>query len=66
LIVNDRRVRYGDLFLFGDERFPRPAQPPKTQRLEATPPTVVHGYYWAGAKPVLPVDSGDIIDVDTC
>jgi acetamidase/formamidase len=41
-----------------------PSQP-KTHRLEATPATVAYGYYWAEAKPVLRIDSGDIIDVDT-
>jgi acetamidase/formamidase len=41
------------------------AHPPKTHRLEATPATVAYGYYWADAKPVLRIDSGDIIDVDT-
>jgi acetamidase/formamidase len=41
------------------------AHPPKTHRLEATPTTVVYGYYWSEAKPVLRIDSGDIIDVDT-
>jgi len=34
-------------------------------RLEATPDTVAYGYYWAEAKPVLRIPSGDIIDVDT-
>jgi len=38
---------------------------PKTHRLEATPSTVAYGYYWADATPVLRIDSGDIIDVDT-
>jgi len=38
---------------------------PKTHRLEATPSTVAYGYYWAGARPVLRIASGDIIDVDT-
>src|SRR5690242_389654 len=38
---------------------------PKTHRLEATPSTVVYGYYWSEAKPALHIDSGDIIDVDT-
>src|SRR5205809_5199336 len=38
---------------------------PKTHRLEATPGTVAYGYYWAGARPVLRIASGDIIDVDT-
>jgi acetamidase/formamidase len=41
------------------------AQAQKTHRLEATPSTVVYGYYWAEAKPALRIDSGDIIDVDT-
>jgi acetamidase/formamidase len=41
------------------------AHPPKTHRLEATPATVAYGYYWAVAPPVLRIDSGDIIDVDT-
>ncbi|HKD55516.1 MAG TPA: acetamidase/formamidase family protein [Steroidobacteraceae bacterium] len=39
--------------------------PPRAHRLEATPATVVYGYYWADAAPVLHIDSGDIIDVDT-
>jgi acetamidase/formamidase len=38
---------------------------PKTHRLEATPETVVYGYYWSEAKPALRIASGDIIDVDT-
>ena len=38
---------------------------PRTHRLEATPQTVAYGYYWAEAKPVLRIVSGDIIDVDT-
>src|SRR5688572_6195733 len=37
----------------------------KTHRLPATPETVAYGYYWAEAKPVLHIASGDIIDVDT-
>jgi acetamidase/formamidase len=41
------------------------AHTPKTHRLEATPATVAYGYYWAEAPPVLRIDSGDIIDVDT-
>jgi acetamidase/formamidase len=39
--------------------------PPETHRLEATPSTVAYGYYWSDAAPVLSIDSGDIIDVDT-
>jgi acetamidase/formamidase len=41
------------------------AREPKVHRLEATPATVVYGYYWADAKPALRIESGDIIDVDT-
>ena len=41
------------------------AHPPTTHRLEATPATVAYGYYWSDAQPVLRIDSGDIIDVDT-
>jgi acetamidase/formamidase len=37
----------------------------KTHRLEATPQTVAYGYYDAAAPPVLTIDSGDILDVDT-
>ena len=40
-------------------------QAPKTHRLEVTPATVAYGYYWADAPPVLRIESGDIIDVDT-
>ncbi len=42
-----------------------PRSAPQTHRLEATPSTVVYGYYWSQAAPVLHVASGDIIDVDT-
>src|ERR1700761_5586441 len=41
------------------------APAPRTHRLEATTDTVAYGYYWAEAKPVLRIASGDIIDVDT-
>ena len=41
------------------------ARSPQTHRLEATPATVAYGYYWSEAKPVLAIQSGDIIDVDT-
>ena len=41
------------------------AHPAKTHRLEATPATVAYGYYWSDAPPVLRIESGDIIDVDT-
>jgi acetamidase/formamidase len=38
---------------------------PAVHRLEATPSTVVYGYYWSEAQPVLRIASGDILDVDT-
>jgi acetamidase/formamidase len=41
------------------------APAPKIHRLEATPTTVAYGYYWSEAPPVLRIESGDIIDVDT-
>ena len=34
-------------------------------RLKASPETIVWGYYWAGAKPVLHVKSGDTVVCDT-
>lgn len=37
----------------------------KTHILKATPETVVWGYYDASVSPVLTVDSGDIVDVET-
>jgi acetamidase/formamidase len=44
---------------------PAQSPAPRTHRLEATPATVVYGYYWSAAKPVLRIASGDILDVDT-
>jgi acetamidase/formamidase len=41
------------------------AQKPAVHSLPATPATVAYGYYWADAKPVLRIPSGDIIDVET-
>lgn len=41
------------------------ARAPTVHRLEATPQTVVYGYYWSQARPALRIASGDIIDVDT-
>ena len=38
---------------------------PRTHSLKATPDTVVWGYYDASVPPVLTVDSGDIVDVET-
>ena len=40
-------------------------QAPTVHRLPATPQTVAYGYYWAEAKPVLRIASGDVIDVET-
>jgi acetamidase/formamidase len=37
----------------------------RVHRLEATPATVAYGYYDAAGKPVLRMQSGDVIDVDT-
>jgi acetamidase/formamidase len=37
----------------------------RTHRLAASPSTVAYGYYWADARPVLRIASGDVIDVDT-
>ena len=55
----------GALVLCGAGMVALDAQAPKTHRLEASPATVAYGYYWAEAKPVLTVNSGDIVDVDT-
>ena len=44
---------------------PITAQSPRTHRLEASPSTVAYGHYWAETRPVLTINSGDIIDVDT-
>jgi len=37
----------------------------RTHRLKAAPDTVVWGYYDASVAPVLTVDSGDIVEVET-
>ena len=42
-----------------------PAMGQKIHRLPATPATVAYGYYWAQAKPVLRISSGDFVDVET-
>ena len=39
--------------------------PQRVHRLPASPETVAWGYYWSGAKPVLRVASGDIVEVET-
>jgi acetamidase/formamidase len=41
------------------------AQTPRVHQLPATPATVAYGYYWSEAKPVLTVNSGDVVDVET-
>src|SRR5687767_725452 len=41
------------------------AQRPVVHSLPATPATVAYGYYWADARPVLRISSGEIIDVET-
>jgi acetamidase/formamidase len=41
------------------------AQSPKVHKLPATPATVSYGFYWSEAKPVLRINSGDIVDVET-
>jgi acetamidase/formamidase len=46
---------------------PAAAQQPAgtVHHLPATPATVAYGYYWSGAKPVLTVASGDIVEVES-
>jgi acetamidase/formamidase len=44
---------------------PTPAGAQKVHQLPATPATVAYGYYWSLAKPVLTVNSGDIVEVET-
>ncbi len=34
-------------------------------KLKATPETLAWGYYWAGARPVLTVQSGDVVEIQT-
>jgi acetamidase/formamidase/pimeloyl-ACP methyl ester carboxylesterase len=41
------------------------ARAQSVHHLAATPSTVAWGYYWAEAKPVLHVRSGDIVEVET-
>ena len=58
-----------DVFAFLDShlnvRAAAQSPAPKVHRLEATPKTVAYGYYWSQATPVLRIQSGDVIDVDT-
>jgi acetamidase/formamidase len=44
---------------------PAPEPAPRTHQLKATPKTVAWGYYDAGAKPVLRINSGDSVEVQT-
>ena len=34
-------------------------------QLKATPGTVAWGYYWSAAKPVLRIQSGDRVEIET-
>lgn len=46
--------------------FPASGQaPPKTHVLKPTPKTIVWGYYDAASKPVLKINSGDIVEIQT-
>ncbi len=48
----------------GSELSAQPS-PAALHRLPATPETVAYGYYWAAARPVLTVRSGDLVEVET-
>ena len=37
----------------------------RLHHLPATPSTVAYGYYWSLAKPVLTINSGDIVEIET-
>jgi acetamidase/formamidase len=41
------------------------AIPAAEHRLKPTPQTLAWGYYWAGAKPVLTIKSGDVVEIQT-
>src|SRR6202790_3295906 len=41
------------------------ALPAADYKLKVTPETIAWGYYWAGAKPVLTVKSGDVVEIQT-
>jgi len=41
------------------------ALPAADHQLKVTPKTLAWGYYWAGAKPVLTVKSGDVVEIQT-
>lgn len=44
---------------------PTSASAQKVHKLPATPATVAYGYYWSEAKPVLTINSADIVEVGT-
>lgn len=44
---------------------PLPAPQPRKHRLMPSPSTVAYGYYWADAKPVLHIASGDELTIGT-
>jgi len=39
--------------------------PAAEHKLKVSPDTLAWGYYWAGAKPVLTVQSGDVVEIQT-
>ena len=41
------------------------ALPAAEHKVKATPETLAWGYYWAGAKPILTVQSGDVVEIQT-
>ncbi len=41
------------------------ALPAAEHKLKVAPETLAWGYYWAGAKPVLTVQSGDVVEIQT-
>ncbi len=59
------RTLAAHVFLIAGVALAAEAAAPTTHRLAAAPGSVAYGYYWAQAKPVLHIASGDIIDVDT-
>ncbi len=44
---------------------PKPALPAAEHKLKASPETLAWGYYWSGAKPVLTVQSGDVVEIQS-
>ena len=43
--------------------FTAAALPAAEYKLAVTPATTAWGYYWAGAKPVLTIKSGDVVEI---